>query len=645
MRNLICFLSIILYGNYSFSQNAQKYKDSIQTEIEHIKSDSIRAQRFYSESNYALRTLNDLELSRTYLDSSMHYSKISGFKESEAKCHFLYGLLERVSGNYSKALDHLHKNINYFKNDSINRAYALFQVGIIHRNQGNYEKSLQSYLEILDIFETKKDSFAIASTLNSIANIYGDMDKYDGAISNYKKANAIFVGKNDKRNQSNTLQNISEIYLRKSDTTIAREYAEQSLKIAKEIDEEYAIGSAYHVLGRTYLSTDRGKALNSYLRARESLERINFKRRLVSLYNDLGDFYKIEGDISQSLFYYQKALGILGDTNELLNLKNTYEGLSINYALTNDFEKAYDYQKLFIEVNDSLFNIENVKSINLLQKQFEAERKDKEIATQQLELVKKESEIQKEKTQKNYMLGTILFLAICTILMVYLFKQRQKRKNQELQTLKREFQIKTLESLIAGEEKERLRVAKELHDGINGDLAAIKYKLSSLLEMNNKVIQEAIAMIDDSCKQVRAISHNLIPPSLENFDLLEAAQIYCSNLNEAVTEVEIHFQHIGEGVGLSKKEEINIFRIIQELVNNSLRHAQAEKIDVQISSREDTIQITVEDDGKGFDKDQLKSDGIGLTNVRSRVAFLNATMDFVSNEKGTSYLIEINKNN
>lgn len=641
-RYSISFL-FYLITSFSFSQNVEIYKDSIALEIKKIASDSTKAQRFYKESTYALRRLNDLDLSRTYLDSSMHYSKVSGFKDSEAKCHFLYGLLERVSGNYDVALEHLEKNIAHFEKDSTNKAYALFQVAIIHRNLGDYEKSLASYLEIKNIFEIKKDSSALASTLNSIANIYGDMDKHDEAISNYKNANSIFVNKKDKRNQANTLNNIAEIYLRETDTLSSRDFANQSLIIAKELQEDYAIGSAYHMLGRTYLSSDKKKTLNNYLKAKTYLKKISFNRRLVALYNDLGDFYKNSNNSSQSIFYYNNALEILKESNDLLNIQNTYEGLSDNYALVNDYKKAYEYQSLYVTVKDSLFNEENIKSINLLQKQFETEKKNKEIAEQQLELNKKEGEILKKSSQIIYMTGIALFLLAIAVFSWLMFQQKQKRKNQEILTLKREHQIKSLESLIEGEEKERFRIAKELHDGVNGDLSAIKYKLSSLIEMNNKVINEAITMIDDSCEQVRAISHNLVPPSLENFNLVEAAENYCNNLN-TVKKESITFQYIGEPIQMSKKAEVNAFRIIQELVTNAIKHAQANEINVQISNREGLVQITVEDDGIGFDKNAIEDKGIGLNNIQSRAEYLNAEIDMISNEQGTSCAIDIDLN-
>jgi len=269
--------------------------------------------------------------------------------------------------------------------------------------------------------------------------------------------------------------------------------------------------------------------------------------------------------------------------------------------------------------------------------QYQTEKKDKEIAEQKLALTQSKS-----KTRTMSIL--IVSLLSASILLWFLFQQRQKRIQQQLVTIQREQEVRTLESLMEGEEKERFRIAKELHDGVNGDLSAIKFKLSSLLEMNNTVIKEAVDMIDNSCEQVRAISHNLVPPSLKDFNLIEAVEEYCQSMN-SIHKPEVHFQQVGDAIILDKKQEANLFRIVQELVTNSIKHAEAKEINVQLSHLENTLQLTVEDDGKGFDREIVKSNGIGMQNVQSRIDYLNATMDFLSNEKGTSYTIAIDTKN
>ena len=230
----------------------------------------------------------------------------------------------------------------------------------------------------------------------------------------------------------------------------------------------------------------------------------------------------------------------------------------------------------------------------------------------------------------------------------YFFRQKQRIKNREIITLQQQKEISKLEALMDGEEKERIRIAQDLHDGINGDLSSIKFQLSSIdsksLSTENKTLfNKVIGMIDYSCDQVRNISHNLSPTTINDFGLITSLKNYCSKL-EGIHPIKINFQHFGNDVMLSKSIETVIYRIVQELVNNIIKHAKATQALVQINSFEDNLFITVEDNGKGFEN-IAKTSGIGLKNIESRIAFLNATLDEEHNSNGTTFTINIDLKN
>lgn len=635
-RNYI-FIVLILISNvlFAFQDNlSEQFQDSIRIEIVKL-SDSLRAQKYYNASFYALRRLNDLKLSRSYADSAMHYAKVSGFKDSEAKSHFQYGLLERIDGNYEKALNHLNRNIIYFKNDSILMAYSLFQVGVIHRRLGDYEKSLKTYTTILNIFQKKKDSFAIASTLNSIGNIYGEMKSPDEAINNFELALKIFEAKSSQRDMANAHENIGKMYLQKKDTVAAIISLNKALTISRTIEEDYQIAKALNSLSTAYQTSNPDKAIRYLLESKSLFEAKNFESELISVYKNMALHYKGAHAYETSLQYYDKSLQLATKFEEKPYIKEIYKGLSETHQKLGNMSKAFDFQSKYIQLKDSLLNAENLKAVNILQTQYETKTKDFEIGEQKLLLAQQKSILEREQMQKNIAIGSALALSLLSLTIWLMFRQRQKRKNQELLVLKNEAQINALESLIEGEEKERLRIAKELHDGVNGDLSAIKHKLNSLLKLNNETIEETVEMIDKSCEQVRAISHNLVPPALENFDLQTAASDYCTNMN--TTHVQsINFNFYGDIVPLPKIIEVNLYRIIQELVTNSVKHADAKTINVELNYRNNSIQLSVEDDGKGFDSGKLENDGIGISNVKHRVAFLNGDVDFSSSQEGTS---------
>lgn len=246
----------------------------------------------------------------------------------------------------------------------------------------------------------------------------------------------------------------------------------------------------------------------------------------------------------------------------------------------------------------------------------------------------------KSEKEKQIFYFVITALILIAVILFFYFKQRQKLKNKEIETLKQDREISNLEALIDGEEKERKRVAQELHDGLNGDLSAIKYRLSSLEDApldaeNHENLLQTIAMIDNACSQVRSISHNLIPTSILDFGLVETLNEYCEKINFSLP-LNIELQHFGNSNVLDKKTETVIYRIIQELINNITKHSKATTAMVQLNFHASELFITVEDNGIGFDVNSAKT-GLGLKNSYSRVDFLNANLDIDSNEKGSSY--------
>ncbi|GAB1857403.1 sensor histidine kinase [Flavobacteriaceae bacterium MHTCC 0001] len=643
------YLILILLGasSLNFFGQTKKVIDSLKLELNKKQADTITAWILNDLSYYYL--YENIDSSLVYGKKAYNYAKRIKYPTVEAKANLYLGNAFLYTNEYDSA--HYYYNVSnkiHDKNE-LNKSPLYSSLGMLYKNENNYEKAIEVYMEGIKYDEENSFEYGKFIKICNLINVYAILGEYDKSITSGLEVVEIAKRTDDtniKYYLGTLLNNIGTYYSKLEETDKALDYFNQSLMVNTENENKKEIARNYVNIGSIYENENElEKALELLKKALPIREEFKDQDELIEIHLELGAVYGKMKQNSLSNHHFSKALLIAEGINNLSLLSEVYLAKSKSNLFQNNYKSALANFEMHIQFKDSIREKDLLKNIQEIETKYQTEKKDKEIATQQLELREKETQIQKKKTQSNYMLGAILFLAISTILLTFLFKQRQKRKNQELLTIKREFQIKTLESLIEGEEKERSRVAKELHDGVNGDLSAIKYKLSSLLEMNNKVINEAIVMIDDSCKQVRAISHNLIPPSLESFDVVEAVQIYCDNLNEVSAKVTIRFQHIGGPVDMPKKDEVHIFRIIQELVGNSLKHSEGSNINVQISSRENTIQITVEDDGKGFDKNNTTSNGIGLGNVQSRIDYLGATLDFMSNTKGTSYTVEIDKNN
>ncbi|MBC3759248.1 sensor histidine kinase [Hyunsoonleella sp. SJ7] len=633
MKFQLAYVFLLLYS-ICFGQSQDAYLDSLKTVISSKKSSDFNRALAHSKLAWA-NLSKDVKTAETHLDSAMAlYSKLKN-EEGISASNYRYAVLSRVVGNYEQAHNYIDKYRRFVEKqkDTFKIANGLYQKGVIYSLENNYEASLKAYLKTLSIYEQLKDSTGMGFTLNSIGIVYKNLEKYDEAIASYNQAVAIHEAKSDLDNLANVYNGIGSVYAEQGNLDRALEYYEKTLSIDKQIENEWGTAQVSRNIGAILIEKEQFQNALGYLNQAYNIQQTHdYISDIPETLSLLSKAYMHLRDFSKSRTLLKQAFAMDVPSKKVFRDLH-WQSYQLNNSSGN-VEEALHHFITYTSYKDSILNEDNLKNINRLEIQFETEKKDKALVEQQLA-------IEKNQARFKYMTGIAIFLLIVSIMTFVVFRQRQKRKAQEILALKREGQIKTLEALIEGEENERYRIARELHDGVNGDLSAIKYKLSALMETNQKVIAEAITMIDESCKQVRAISHNLVPPSLKNFNLVEAIADYCNNLNNINPKEEIIFQHLGEAVELPQKAEVNVFRIIQELVTNSLKHAEAKTINVQLSLRDNTLQITVEDDGKGFDKDKVDSDGIGLSNVQSRIDYLKAEVDFVSNENGTSYIIEI----
>jgi len=230
-------------------------------------------------------------------------------------------------------------------------------------------------------------------------------------------------------------------------------------------------------------------------------------------------------------------------------------------------------------------------------------------------------------------------------LLLALYFQRRKTFQQSLVTLKKEQDISLLKALMTGEEKERNRLARELHDGLGGILAAAQMQISNV-ETNGQQEelmkkQKATELVSQAATESRRIAHNLLPETLLRYGLDDALKEYSKSITESKL-MQLDYESVGMQLKLDQSAGLSIYRIIQELVNNIIKHSGATEALVQLHREAEKLSITVEDNGKGFSPQQNGKTGIGLSNIRSRVSYLNGSLDIRSEEqKGTSVYIEI----
>ena len=279
--------------------------------------------------------------------------------------------------------------------------------------------------------------------------------------------------------------------------------------------------------------------------------------------------------------------------------------------------------------------------------------KDKEMIYEnqkkqiQIELLQKD-----KKIQSIYIVGLII-VALFLIILGLFVRRNQNRKRQLIEKdaeikaqrigeLENEKKLTATQAILVGEEKERKRLARDLHDGLGGMLSVVK--LNFLNIKGNAIIQEAdvqvfnnaLEMLDDSIRELRRVAHNLMPESLMRYGLKAALTDFCRSIDK----VQLHF--FGEEGFLMEQFKVASFRIIQELVNNAIKHAAASEINVQVIIEINRLNIVVHDNGIGFEPSTFDlTKTTGLNSIQMRVESLNGTMDLLSHP-GQGTEVEIN---
>ena len=617
--------------------------------------------------------------------------KVIYFKDDTAIVNQLNKDAEKIQfSDPDKAIKIINKSI--FTAQKINYSFGLSVAYSLRAGLLYYEMKLDSCKLLLDKayslvskYTDKESKNQRANILNRYAAIFQRRQNYDSAVELYLQSANIFKETGDEQKIINSYYNLSGIYKYLGDTTKTFYYARETNRLAAKTADTVFLIRGLIVLGEAY----------NYIKNYDSLLLISQKGlRLANSHQmtfAMGIFHNFMGlyftnkevQYDSAVFHYNIALQIFNKINipfdkalVLQNIGNTYlkkkefvnaikfskqanelsENLGFeqvqNMSLLDlvkaeeqlgDIPESYKYLKQYVKVNDSIQNRNSQKKVYDMEAKYLAQKKEVMMLAQQ--------KIIKQKNQLNYLLASGLFLlAFIIALLYFIYRNKQKLHEQKITKLETQQQLTATEAVLKGEEQERTRLAKDLHDGLGGMLSGIKFSFNTMkgnLVMtpdNTQSFERSMDMLDSSIKEMRRVAHNMMPEALVKFGLDTALKDFCNEIQQSGA-LYISYQSIGlENMVIKQTAEITIYRIVQELVNNIMKHAAAKNAIVQVTKTSGQLAVTVEDDGRGFDTNILnKVKGIGWSSIQNRVEFLKGTLDVISEkEKGTSVHIEIN---
>ena len=317
----------------------------------------------------------------------------------------------------------------------------------------------------------------------------------------------------------------------------------------------------------------------------------------------------------------------------------------MHIILRGQYKKAFEYQEQYVELSEELFSLKKAKEFNELRTQYKVKEKDSEIA-----LLAKENELAKVRRQR--ILITSIGVIIVLLFLFLWFRHRAKTQKlfreqealihqQEKEQLQQEQVLKEVQALIEGQDKERNRIAQELHDGVGGQLASVNLGLSHLNEdLKSDALGTVTTNLSKVFQEIRQISHELSSNNIKYKDfkvlLAELQQQY----NDAFSmDISMFPEDCVDAIAFEDKH--HLYRIIQEVLTNVSKHANASEVNVSINKHEDELVLIIEDNGVGFAIEKSEK-GIGLSNVEERVTALKGkfTVDSALG-RGTSLIINI----
>lgn len=470
------------------------------------------------------------------------------------------------------------------------------------------DKQILHYLETAEQSARKQNNYALlTSILNNKGIFYGQGKNWKKSLEVLQESLEYTRKYNIINTRIAALNNIATVHLENSAPQKALPLLKEALTVAGTQDSSYhvatlqTLGEAYYQLG------DWNTSEKMLLQALSLSKRLEFKRVRPDIYLVLSNIYKKKNDPAKALAHFEA----------------------------------------YTKIRDSLTNKEVARNVHQLEVKYRTSEKDKQLILKEFRIVQQQNEI---RNKNLWIAGSA---AGVLVLVSFLFsayrssRHKQRLQAQQIHNLKQSQEIMQLKATMKGEDSERRRIARELHDGIVGQLSAIRMRFGAVRDgqnlQNNSEYAEALHDLDNATKELRKTAHNLMPEILLQIGVVNAIRAHCNKLNHGDIKPTVHCYLADDVPKLEPEFELSLYRIVQELIQNGIKHAHAQKIIVQLDYNDGLLALTVEDDGVGIGRQTSQNGGMGLDSVRSRVHVMNGNMSISSSPgEGTAIYLEFN---
>ena len=652
--HMIVTLMVMLTMNTGFSQDPP---DSLLKKLNTTTNDSVRVRTM-------LDIGEDIE-SRSTEKSLIYYRQALQLAQKIQNKRLILSSLTNLGIGHMES-NHLDSAVTYF-NWAIPVAVGLRdtnRIAVQYSNLGNayrYKKdrirSLENFQRAIDLLEKKNDSLRLPAVYQNVSIFLSENNDYRESIAYSNKAYLMASAQGDDYTACNALISMSDAWSDLGNPDKQFDLLQKALPLAKKTGDLEESAAIYNNLGAFFITKKNNpEALKQFMLSYEIAAQMANHFHICEACTRMAEIYQKTGKQDSALKYAKKAEDFAREIGSRSDLKEIYLTRAEIEKSLGHANEGYGFLSKALHLGDSLYTTAVSEKIAEMEARYESEKKQ-----QQITALEKDRQISllslKQKAIFNWLMAGLAFTLLVVSFLIYLnlrrsrmlARQTEKIQQQRIVELEKDHELLVVNSLLKGQEEERGRMARDLHDGLGGLLSGVKFSMHHMKDNlivsseNMAVFERSLDLIDTSIAELRRIAHNMMPEGLVSYGLDEALKQYCSSINTNGM-LRVTYQSVGLSNRMADAVEITAYRIIQELLNNILKHAAATEAMVQVIRDEGRLNIVVEDNGRGFDTKSLdEKKGAGWVNIRARVDYLKGQLELNSEPgKGTQINIEFN---
>lgn len=624
--------SVLLFFAFSLSGQSGQL-DSLINELQKIEKDTAMVDALIDQA-WAFRRV-DPEVSIGLLRYLESFEQENDFHYREDVKWYYYSLIYKDQSDLEKSESNINKYIDYQseRKDSVRLVFGQYALSNLYYDFSLLDKSMKAALVVLEMNKDLRDTTLLINMNRRVGAILTELDQFEEAMEYQSRAKALSLAKADYYLLADVYNDIGLIYEQTGPVDSTLFYYNKYLELSKEYGSEHQQLYANYNLGAVYSDLEEYRTAQTFFEksvdlAQKTNSQLMYDFSIISL-----------ADMKTKLGLPDEALALLNTMkaeDKPTNVQKDFyqKSYAANYAKGN-YKEAVDYHQKFKTLSDTLLNEDITRQISELNIQYESEKKDQEILTQQLKL--------RNSRLLLLVLGSLIGLGVLAVFFwnrnqaykANLLKEKSRNQELEIEGLRKEKQLISMQSILQGQEEERRRIAQDLHDNIGSMMAAIKFKILTKKEENGQLDE----MVGQVSEEIRRISHNMTPLAFGLSGLEGAVNDLAQHLKRNHIEVRNETKNLN--LIDNKDKAIMIYRIFQEITNNIIKHSGAAEVNMKSHIDENTLHIQINDNGNGLPTDVWEqSRHLGLRSIQSRVDFLGGSID-LDNSDGTLFNIQI----